>query len=55
VRAALQENNAESALDALKEMQSEHAKTMRDGKLVRPAAQLLRCARGASRRRVGLV
>ena len=30
-----QENNAESALEALKELQSETAKTLRDGKLVR--------------------
>lgn len=30
-----QENNAESALEALKEMQSDHAKCMRGGKLVR--------------------
>jgi magnesium-transporting ATPase (P-type) len=32
-----QESNAESALDALKELQSEHAKTLRDGKMVRAA------------------
>ena len=32
----LQENNAESALEALKELQSDTAKTLRDGKLVRP-------------------
>eukprot|EP00882_Tetradesmus_deserticola_P023328 GHRQ01025383.1.p1 GENE.GHRQ01025383.1~~GHRQ01025383.1.p1 ORF type:complete len:162 (+),score=44.19 GHRQ01025383.1:269-754(+) len=29
-----QESNAEKALDALKELQSEHAKVLRDGKLV---------------------
>jgi hypothetical protein len=31
----LQESNAESALDALKELQSENAKTLRDGKMAR--------------------
>jgi magnesium-transporting ATPase (P-type) len=30
-----QESNAEKALEALKELQSEHAKVLRDGKLVR--------------------
>lgn len=29
-----QESNAEKALEALKELQSEHAKVLRDGKLV---------------------
>lgn len=34
-----QESNAESALDALKEMQSEHAKTLRDGVMARRPAR----------------
>eukprot|EP00271_Cylindrocystis_brebissonii_P012740 TRINITY_DN3194_c0_g1_i2.p1 TRINITY_DN3194_c0_g1~~TRINITY_DN3194_c0_g1_i2.p1 ORF type:complete len:1090 (-),score=212.88 TRINITY_DN3194_c0_g1_i2:302-3451(-) len=38
-----QESNAERALEALKEMQSEHAKTLRDGKLITdlPARELV--------------
>jgi hypothetical protein len=39
-----QESNAESALDALKELQSEHAKTLRDGKMVRCRRDLSRFA-----------
>ena len=34
-RRGAQENNAESALEALKEMQSEHAKCIRSGVLAR--------------------
>lgn len=30
-----QESNAEAALEALKEMQSEHSRVLRDGKMVR--------------------
>ncbi len=37
-----QESNAESALDALKEMQSDTARVIRGGQLVRPCL-LLRC------------
>lgn len=33
-----QESNAEKALEALKELQSEYAKVLRDGKLVRTCA-----------------
>lgn len=38
----LQESNAENALEALKEMQSEHAKVLRGGKLVRTSCSFFR-------------